>query len=708
MKDRGLCFTSLFLIYCLVVLVSGACNTGIPPNSLPVADAGEDQSVNTGTLVSLNGSGSSDPDGNTLSYSWSFSAKPDGSYTEILISESVNPTFKPDIDGIYTVQLVVNDGTADSEPDTVNIEASYNWNVCSPCCILVDDYQPSISINIGSRHDYYNGKGKTGANYRSYDSINKRSWYYSRIGTDRGEMGSGNYSINIGGGITTVNVKSGWAGVWTSLLHTITTPDQLAPNKLLGPHVKNGFHPYVTGVEIQVSSGSGDFKVELKDMDDNMEAEKKFKLEGGKQVLQLSITPVNPIKKLNWLLNGRGSVTVDEVRLLIQSPHYTIPEAVFLFSYSHLSQCYDSNSGLVRDRARWPVGDFSSVPGIGTFALATAVAWDLGYIETAEAQTIIARTKDALLSIPTYKGLLPHFLTNNQIADSTEWSSFDTVVALVSEILACQAVGIETTELETMIKNIDWADLTDSGNDSIGMGYDNQGNKLDTFWDTFGSESFIMAITCVAATGNVDVKFKHSNPPTWDGSGFNDELAALLFPMVSIDIWGNNWSAYRRQAAQEQLAYFSDSNYPQYKDRGLYGLSASEVPEPWAVAENLVYGSWGIGGHNGFLNDGSSIAGYPIVAPHYAALVSIEEPAAYETLFGYLIEMGLFSPLNNVESLGIDSTDRFCWNSLKGSWNLSLQALASGRLLSRGKYLPYRSLTGNIFLYQGFEAIMEQ
>ena len=90
--------------------------TGV--NSPPTADAGSDQTVNEGTEGRLAGSGS-DPDGDSLSYSWEQTGGPDVTLSS---ATSPSPTFTaPTVDANtkLTFQLTVNDGTTDSESDTV-------------------------------------------------------------------------------------------------------------------------------------------------------------------------------------------------------------------------------------------------------------------------------------------------------------------------------------------------------------------------------------------------------------------------------------------------------------------------------------------------------------------------------------------------------------------------------------------------------------
>jgi len=98
--------------------------TSTTANSAPVANAGNDRDVNTYELVGLDGSNSSDANGDTLSYAWAFVSKPDGSSATLNNANNSFSDFTPDVDGDYTISLVVNDGQVSSSPDNLVISAT--------------------------------------------------------------------------------------------------------------------------------------------------------------------------------------------------------------------------------------------------------------------------------------------------------------------------------------------------------------------------------------------------------------------------------------------------------------------------------------------------------------------------------------------------------------------------------------------------------
>lgn len=120
-------------------------------NTPPVANAGPDQTVDPGTLVQLDGFASSDANNDPLAFLWSFTTRPAGSTATLSTAVIPNPTFVADRAGLYTVQLVVNDGKVDSAPDTVNItgrnrnpdavddSASTQTNVAATIPVLAND-----------------------------------------------------------------------------------------------------------------------------------------------------------------------------------------------------------------------------------------------------------------------------------------------------------------------------------------------------------------------------------------------------------------------------------------------------------------------------------------------------------------------------------------------------------------------------------------
>jgi len=103
---------------------SAASTVTITANTTPVAKAGTDQNVVTGTAVTLDGSGSSDADGDTLKYLWKIDSKPANSNAALSSTTVAKPTFTPDLAGTYVFSLIVNDGKVDSVASTVKITAT--------------------------------------------------------------------------------------------------------------------------------------------------------------------------------------------------------------------------------------------------------------------------------------------------------------------------------------------------------------------------------------------------------------------------------------------------------------------------------------------------------------------------------------------------------------------------------------------------------
>ena len=110
----------ILLVLSLSILLGSQEVLGGQPNQPPVADAGPNQTVGDGNcngqeLVTLDGSGSFDPDGDPLSFTWT--EPPGGS----VIATGAQPSVSF-ATGIHTIQLTVEDPFGSSDSDTVVIE----------------------------------------------------------------------------------------------------------------------------------------------------------------------------------------------------------------------------------------------------------------------------------------------------------------------------------------------------------------------------------------------------------------------------------------------------------------------------------------------------------------------------------------------------------------------------------------------------------
>jgi hypothetical protein len=132
---------SKFLASLFFALFLGACGGGgggtkdtapVIANTPPVASAAAVQTASVATLVTLDGSQSSDANGDVLGYAWTFAAKPAGSNAALANSTLAKAGFIPDVAGTYTAMLVVNDGKANGTSSTTVSITVTAVNVAGP------------------------------------------------------------------------------------------------------------------------------------------------------------------------------------------------------------------------------------------------------------------------------------------------------------------------------------------------------------------------------------------------------------------------------------------------------------------------------------------------------------------------------------------------------------------------------------------------
>ena len=84
----------------------------------PVAEAGLGLVAYVGETVELNGTGSTDADGDALTYTWTQLAGPDVTLQD---ASGATPRFEVLLSGTYTFELVVSDAFESSAPDTAQV-----------------------------------------------------------------------------------------------------------------------------------------------------------------------------------------------------------------------------------------------------------------------------------------------------------------------------------------------------------------------------------------------------------------------------------------------------------------------------------------------------------------------------------------------------------------------------------------------------------
>ncbi len=175
--------------------VSSATVVASITNSAPVANAGVNQNVSIGKVVTLDGTTSSDANSDTLSYRWTLLGKPSSSAAALSSTSSPNPTFTADVIGIYTIGLVVNDGQIDSTMVPVTVVASSSnsapvanaglaQSVVVAALVNLDGTESTDANNDSITYKWSWGSKPTGSSAAlSADNISKPTFTADKAGT---------------------------------------------------------------------------------------------------------------------------------------------------------------------------------------------------------------------------------------------------------------------------------------------------------------------------------------------------------------------------------------------------------------------------------------------------------------------------------------------------------------------------------------------
>ncbi len=238
----------------------------IAVNLTPTANAGIDQSVDELTLVNLDGSASSDPDFDPITFLWTQTA---GTSVQLSDPSSQIPSFtSPNVSAteVLTFQLTVSDPEPLSDVDTVNITVNP---------ILAGSIQFAVSIQLIGEGDgtvvitvnrLGGNSGAISVDYNSSDTVAESGLdYVGQSGTIQFADGEISKAINIS--ITDDIVEEGDEDFLLSLSNatggaTITTPDIITITIQDNDGLSNGLilnwaFDETTGNVVADSSGNG-------------------------------------------------------------------------------------------------------------------------------------------------------------------------------------------------------------------------------------------------------------------------------------------------------------------------------------------------------------------------------------------------------------------------------------------------------------------
>lgn len=440
-----------------------------------------------------------------------------------------------------------------------------------------------------------------------------------------------------------------------------------------------GFHgpaapPAVVKGLIVEASGQGTLELSLLDgageplWHSTMKAESGV---AGPLELPLNGCDLGHVKSLAFSALAGADLDLKSVSLRLGDEEPDPAKRLFLASLAKLHRCYDPESGLTGDRAQVPSGAFIALPSSGMHALAIAAASCEGVYDPVLAKSEVAKTVRAMMSIPTAKGLLPHFAMlakEGKLSGtpSSEYSVIDTALTLQSLLLATRVLAMdeETRQIGQAIQGIEWSEMI-GAEGFVGHGYAPDGHTvLQGAYRGWGGEAALSLLLEAMGRGPAACGKMRTSGKPFQGRGFIAELQSLFHPDFDRDekdiVSGVSWLEARRALMREQASYFT-SHLPDSAAarEGLWGLSAGESGLPGGK-----YGAFG-----------SEEPGHHWIHPHYQVMATcMLDRGGIGKMVASYERAGLLFPLGLPE--GIDA-DCIRYNPMDGSLNASFEALAA-------------------------------
>ena len=243
--SRPLTLSEAIAHYCL------GGGSGAVCNHPPTASAGTSQTVPEGSTVTLDGSASSDPDGNALSYSWQLL---DTTGPPVTLSGSTAPqaSFAATDDGIYDFRLTVNDGFASASADTTVTVT----NVAPSVALAADPGATPATAHVTVTFD---DPGLLDTHTAEFDwgdgspaeVVTAPGSGHGTVARDHVYSSSGNYAVKVR--VADDDGDANSAGIPVSVTVVTTTSRHLPAASLWATSTANSDTLAVNGLDIKVS-----------------------------------------------------------------------------------------------------------------------------------------------------------------------------------------------------------------------------------------------------------------------------------------------------------------------------------------------------------------------------------------------------------------------------------------------------------------------